>query len=177
MTLPWLLDVTDGKEFVLVDAGWGAVPGLDYFLLGEHTLLAYESLIVPRCLQEGLKTNPYFIVDCRVVVRRLQLLLWRVCVIIDSDSRFKGMPKRLRLDGWLKSLTWSNGALRRFLLATFLCTVTPKMHDLLHPGLQAIDLVLLSELLLIGVLIMLSLMQRRYDCQVWFLGRRRGTTS
>ena len=40
------------------------------------------------------------------------------------------------------------------------------MHYLLHPGLQAIDLVLLSELLLVSILHVQSLMQRKSISQV-----------
>jgi hypothetical protein len=59
MALSRLLDLSDGEELVFVDLpSRGALPGLAEFLLGrKHTLLAYESLIVPRCLQKGLETH------------------------------------------------------------------------------------------------------------------------
>jgi hypothetical protein len=60
MTLSRLLGLSDGEELVFVDlSSRGALSGLAEFLLGgQHTLLAYESLIVPRCLQKGLETDP-----------------------------------------------------------------------------------------------------------------------
>ena len=59
MALSRLLHLSDGEELVFVDlSSRGALPGLAEFLLGgQHTLLAYESLIVPRRLQKGLEAN------------------------------------------------------------------------------------------------------------------------
>ena len=60
MALSRLLDLSDGEKLVFVYLSFrGALPGLTKFLLwGQHTLLPYESLIVPRRLQEGLQTDP-----------------------------------------------------------------------------------------------------------------------
>ena len=59
MALTRILDLSDGEELVFVDlSSRGALSGLTKILLGrEHTLLAYESLIVTRCLQKGLETD------------------------------------------------------------------------------------------------------------------------